>query len=202
MEKAMDKHTKILIAEIPGEWTDRTRSGHTNIWNGKDHDRPHRNGLPEVKLEPPEKGLYAERIDGAWYWVSGCNKCNGEVGKWSYIVCEAHNVCSCCGTHRSQLTDIPWGTRDGFTCKPCQERIDAAAKAEALAKFAEAEYDDSDFEYQDECKCPHCASVIHIETEDYGDKAMDCDVCGGNFELTLNYEITFSTKVIGERVKA
>ncbi|MNC73084.1 hypothetical protein D3C75_1242260 [compost metagenome] len=71
-----------------------------------------------------------------------------------------------------------------------------------MAKFAEAEYDDSDFEMQDECKCPHCASVLHIETEDYGDKTMTCDVCDGNFELTLNYEVTFSTKVIGERVTA
>lgn len=198
----MDKHTKVLIAEIPGEWTERTRSGHTNIWNRKDHDRPHRNGLPEVKLEPPEKGLYAERIDGAWYWVSGCSKCNGTAGKWSYTVCDKHDACHHCGTHRSKLTEIPWGHTEGFTCKPCQARIDAATKAEALAKFAEAEYGDSEFEYQDECKCPHCATAIHLESEDHKDQEMECDVCGGHFGLTLNYEVTYTTAVIGERVTA
>lgn len=90
---------------------------------------------------------------------------------------------------------------DGVTCKPCQKRLDAAAKAEALAKFAKAEYD-SNVDSRDECKCPHCAAVIHIETEDYDAKKMSCDVCTGPFELTLNYEVAFSTKVIGERVTA
>jgi len=31
---------------------------------------------------------------------------------------------------------------------------------------------------------------------------MECDVCGGHFELTLHYEVTYSTAVIGERVTA
>ncbi len=70
----MDKNTKILIPEIPGEWTQRQRNGSLNVWNGADHHRFHRTttDLPEVSLRPPENGLYAERIDGAWYWVSGC----------------------------------------------------------------------------------------------------------------------------------
>ncbi|MEG1082304.1 MAG: hypothetical protein RSE44_27575, partial [Pseudomonas sp.] len=110
------------------------------------------------------------------------------------------DVCQSCGTHRSELTDTPWWHPEGFTCKPCQAKVDAAAKAEALAKFAEAEYCDSDFEYQDECKCPHCATAIHLESEDHKDQKMTCDVCGGRFELTLNYEVTYSTAVIGERV--
>lgn len=94
------------------------------------------------------------------------------------------------------------GRRDGFICKPCQDREDAAAKAEALAKFSAAEYDDSDFEGQDECKCPHCATVIHIESEDYSDKNMDCDTCCGAFRLQLEYSVTFTTTVIGERITA
>ncbi|MDD1966142.1 hypothetical protein NPS29_12505 [Pseudomonas putida] len=112
------------------------------------------------------------------------------------------DVCQSCRTHRSELTETPWWRPDGFTCKPCQAKIDAAAKAEALAKFAEAEFDDSDFEYQDECKCPHCATAFHLESEDHRDQKMTCDVCGGRFELTLNYEVTYTTAVIGERVTA
>lgn len=198
----MDKNTKILIPEISGEWTDRLRSGKTNIWNACSHDRPHRNGLPEVRLDPPEVGLYAERIDGAWYWVSGCSKCNESGEKYSYTVCDKHNVCRLCSTHRSKLTEAPWGHPDGFTCKPCQDAEDAAAKAAALAKFAESEYDEWDFQDQDECKCPHCATVIHIETEDYGDKNMKCDTCEGLFEMTVEYSVSFTTTVIGDRITA
>ena len=120
----MSKDTKILIPEIPGEWTERTRSGSKCIWN------------------------------------------------------------------------------DGWHGKPCQDASDAVAKAEALAKVAESDYDEWDYRAQDECKCPHCATVIHIESEDYGDKNLDCDTCGGEFELTTEYSVTFTTKVIGERVIA
>ena len=198
----MDKNTKILIPEIPGEWTQRLRSGKTNIWNEARHGKPHTNGLPEVRLDPPEVGLYAERIDGAWYWVSGCAKCNGSGEKYSYSVCDKHNVCRLCSTHRSKLTEAPWGHPEGFTCKPCQDAVDAVAKAAALAKVAESDYDEWDYRNLDECKCPHCATVIHIETEDYGDKNMECDTCDGLFELTIEYSVTFTTKVIGERITA
>ena len=198
----MDKNTKILIPEISGDWTERLRSGGTNIWNESRDGQPHRNGLPEVRLNPPEVGLYAERIDGAWYWVSGRAKCNESGEKYSYTVCDKHNVCRLCTTHRSKLTEIPWGHPDGFTCKPCQDAEDAKAKAAALAKVAESDYDEWDYRGLDECKCPHCATVIHIEAEDYGDKNMDCDTCGGEFELTTEYSVTFTTKVIGERITA
>ena len=200
----MDKNTKILITEIPGEWTQRQRNGSLNVWNGADYHRFHRTttDLPEVSLRPPENGLYAERIAGAWYWVSGCAKCNGTGEKYSYVVCDKHNVCRLCGTHRSKLTETPWGHPDGFTCKPCQDAEDAVERAAALAKVAESDYDESDYRGQDECKCPHCATVIHIEAEDYGDKNMECDACNGLFELITEYSLSFTTKVIGERITA
>ena len=198
----MDKNTKILIPVIPGEWTQRLRSGNTNIWNEARHGKPHTNGLPEVRLDPPEVGLYAELIDGAWYWISGCAKCNGSAEKYSYSVCDKHNVCRLCSTHRSKLTETPWGHPEGFTCKPCRDSVDAIETAEALAKFAENEYDEHDFCGLDECKCPHCATVIHIEAEDYRDQNMECDTCGGLFGLQIEFEPNFTTTVIGERVTA
>jgi hypothetical protein len=91
---------------------------------------------------------------------------------------------------------------DGFVCKPCQDASDTAAKAEALAKVAESAYDAWDYRNQDECKCPHCATVIHIEPEDYGDKEMECDTCGGSFELVTEYSVSFTTTLIGERITA
>jgi len=200
----MDKNTKILIPEISGEWTDRTRSGNTCIWNQALHGRPHSNGLPEVRLDAPEVGLYAERIDGTWYWVSGCAKCNGKGEKYSYVVCDKHNVCVRCSTHRSKLTETPWGHPDGFMCKPCGDVLAAIAKAEALTKFAEEGYDDHDFQHMDECKCPHCATKVHLESEDYGSgsKTMTCSTCNGAFSLEIEYTPSFTTTVIGERVTA
>ena len=198
----MDKNTKILIPVIPGEWTQRLRSGNTNIWNEARHGKPHTNGLPEVRLDPPEVGLYAELIDGAWYWISGCAKCNGSAEKYSYSVCDKHNVCRLCSTHRSKLTETPWGHPEGFTCKPCQDAEDAVAKAAALARVAETDYDEWDYRNLGECKCPHCATVIHIEAEDYRDQNMECGTCGGLFGLQIECEPSFTTTVIGERVTA
>jgi hypothetical protein len=63
----VDKNTKILIPEISGDWKERTRSGNTCIWNYALHGKPHRNGLPKVRLDPPKVGLYAELINGAGY---------------------------------------------------------------------------------------------------------------------------------------
>jgi hypothetical protein len=63
-------------------------------------------------------------------------------------------------------------------------------------------YYEWDYRNLDECKCPHCATVIHIEAEDYGDKNMECDTCKGLFELTTEYSVSFTTKVIGERITA
>ena len=46
----MSKDTKILIPEIPGEWTVPTLSGSKCIWNDGWHGKPHRNDLPYVEL--------------------------------------------------------------------------------------------------------------------------------------------------------
>ena len=102
-EKNMSlKNTKIYIPEIPKEWTKRIRSGHRNVWNERSTDPE----LPEISLNPPTNGLYAERFDDGWYWVCGCNKCleNGEP--YSYIVCKEHDRCITCGAHRNELTVI------------------------------------------------------------------------------------------------
>ncbi|WP_240997337.1 hypothetical protein [Pseudomonas viridiflava] len=116
----MSKDTKIFIPEIPGEWTERTRSGHTCKWNDGWHGRPHRSGLPYVELIAPEKGLYAERIDGAWYWVSGCAKCTCSDEHYSYVVCDKHDVCVSCNAHRTTLTDTPWAGAMGLSASPAK----------------------------------------------------------------------------------
>lgn len=186
------RDTKIFIPEIPVEWKQRTRSGHTNIWN----DDFFRSELPEVKHEPPMKGLYAERFEDGWYWVCGCNKCleNGEP--WFYIVCEEHDRCITCGTHRKDLTEIPWGHRDGFQCKPCCAKEHEERKQEALQSAQENGHSEWDCYREDKIICPVCASECSSDDmyED-GEHEMICHVCDTEFILEIDYEVKYTSSL-------
>lgn len=186
------KDTKIFIPEIPKEWEQRTRSGHTNIWN----DSWHKNGLPEVKLDPPVKGLYAERFEDGWYWVCGCNKCLENNQPYSYIVCEEHNRCITCGTHRKDLTDTPWGHPDGFQCKPCQASEHEERKQEALRLAKENEHDEWDCFREDKIICPVCASECSSDDmHESGEHETTCYVCDTEFVVEIEYEVKYTSSL-------
>jgi hypothetical protein len=190
----MNKDTKILIPEIPGEWSSRMRNGHQNIWN---------EGTPnEVSLMPPEKGLYAERIDGAWYWVSGCSKCTGSGERWSYVVCDKHNVCIACGTHRSALTETPWGHPDGFICKPCNDLKHEREKKDALDAAQLKGHSEEDCEFTSEIICPCCASTISSDDIHQSQKEMECDVCDAVFDVEVDYSVSYTTKLTKKKEAA
>jgi hypothetical protein len=186
------KDTKIFIPEIPKEWQQRTRSGHTNIWN----DSFHENGLPEVKLQPPVKGLYAERFEDGWYWVCGCHKCLENNKPYSYIVCEEHDRCISCGTHRKELTETPWGHRDGFQCKPCRATEHEERKQEALRQAKEKGHDKWDCFREREIICPVCASECSSDDmyED-GEHDMTCYVCDTEFVVEIEVELLYTSSL-------
>lgn len=190
------KDTKILIPEIPGEWTQRSRNGHKNIWNSKENERFYRKptNLPEITLEPPSKGLYAERIDGAWYWVNGCEKCSGNHDKHSYIICDDHNRCETCGIHRSEITDTPWGTRGGWICAPCEKARSAKRKAEALQAAKESGHQETDCYYEDTIICPYCATKRDSDDIHESVDGVECEVCEGVFNLEVEYTASYTTK--------
>lgn len=184
------KETKILIPEIPKEWTQRTRSGHTNIWN----DPFHRNGLPEVQLEPPMRGLYAEKFEDGWFWVCGCHTCLQNNKPYSYIVCEEHNRCVTCGTHRNDLTETPWGHRDGFQCKPCHSDQEATRKEEALEAASAKGHTEDDCFYTTEILCPVCASEYSDdELHEAGEHDVTCAVCDSEFMVEIEYEARYTS---------
>lgn len=186
------KDTKIYIPEIPKEWTKRMRSGHTNIWN----ERSTNPELPEMSLNPPTNGLYAERFDDGWYWVCGCNKCleNGEP--YSYIVCEEHDRCITCGTHRRDLTEIPWGRRDGFQCKPCHASEHEERKQEALQLAQEKGHSEWDCFREDKIICPVCASDCSSDDmHEDGESEMTCYVCDTEFIVEIEYEVKYTSSV-------
>lgn len=183
------KDTKIFIPNIPKEWTDRLRSGHTNIWNEGGRPPSH----PEVRLEPPIEGLYAERYEDGWYWVCGCNECLENGKSYSYIVCDYHNKCIYCGTHRKELTDIPWGLPKGFQCEPCHDKERREVKEKAIIKAIEKNHSEWDCFSQDEIICPKCASINDSEYIEGYYEEITCYVCDTNFKVEVDVEVKYST---------
>lgn len=184
------KDVKIFIPEIPKEWEQRIRSGHTNIWNGSFN----KNGLPEVRLEPPMHGLYAEKFDDGWYWVCGCHKCLNNNKPYSYIVCDEHDRCITCGTPRKELADIPWGHPDGFQCKPCADREHKEKKKEALREAKKRGHSEYDCWNTSEIICPKCASKCSDDDmHEQGEHEITCCVCDLNFIVEVEYVVRYTS---------
>jgi hypothetical protein len=199
-------------------YTKRSRSGRTQEFytgtDARDFSRQHADrkaGVVNPKMhlcadtihiQPPERHIYSELINGEWYWLNGCAECNGNPRDWmTYIECEEHDVCSICQIHRTKLEDIPWGGKHGWKCKPCQQRLDDTAKWEALNKVAETDYEEDDYLYNSNVICPHCATDQgHESCDGEPSEKSTCDTCGGEFSVEVNYAVDYSTQVIGERV--
>ena len=186
------KDTKIFIPEIPKEYKQRTRSGDTNIWN----DSFCKNGLPEIRLEPPIIGLYAESFGDGWYWVCGCSKCLNNNEKYSYIVCEEHDRCITCGTHRNKLTEIPWGNPDGFQCKPCNKKEREEQRTTAIELAREEGLSEDDCCYTDEVICPVCFTENSSDDIDEDrESEYTCCVCDADFIVSVEYEPKYTSKL-------
>lgn len=173
-----------------------SRSGSTQMFRVKIDNQftSHKNA--DVILTPPKNSYYAEIIDNVWHWVEGCYECNGEKRDWMcYIECDEHNRCRVCEINREDLKEAPWGGKDGWICKPCEAKRKAIEKAEALAKMPE-EHDPWDYEDNDSITCPYCNQEIY---EDHGHYESDkeketCSRCDGEFLVTANHSITFTTE--------
>lgn len=174
---------------------ERTRSGRTQLFRKDYGDRKFTSTEnADVVLEHELPEVYSELIDGEWYWVKGCSKCQDSMNygeSYSYITCYEHNRCNDCGTHRSELKDTPWGLSNGFRCKPCQDRLDKERLEEALEK--RKDMSDWDFYNSDTVLCPHCGS--DNGTDEFEDGVFECYVCEKEFKLSLNYSVTYSTEI-------
>lgn len=178
---------------------DRVRSGETQMFREKNNnDRSFiSRENSDVILEHENKAMYAELIDGKWYWVNGCGECNGEErGCKTYIECDKHDVCSCCSISRKEIKGAVWGGIKGWTCCPCKEAKDLEIRREAFEKLNGTEPSCS---YKDEIICPHCGSKISND-DIYESQDMECHVCEGEMELEVDYTATYSTSIKGKRV--
>lgn len=173
-------------------------NGSTNVWNGADHHRFHRTTteLPEVRLDPPVIGLYAERIEGAWYWVCGCEKCLGNPEKYSYVVCDEHNRCDMCQQHRSEFKEAVFGVRGGWRCRPCMSAAELKAKREALAAARASGHDEWDCMHTDSIICPFCASPNSGDEHIDSSGSEECSTCGGTFSVQADYSVTYTTQPV------
>lgn len=170
----------------------RTRSGRTQVFIEK-------KGNVEVSfsLEHEKRSMYAELIDEQWYWVEGCAECNGEPRDWlTYIECEEHDRCRCCGINRKDLKEAPWGGKHGWQCKPCADIEAAGIREDAFDKL---NGEDPDCDYRDEIICPHCGSTL-CSDELHESQDIECHVCEGEIYLEVEYTASYTTSVKGERI--
>lgn len=182
---------KVLIIDARLTPTmDRTRSGHNQIFR-------ERNQQDTIELRHKDKSMYAELIDQQWYWVTGCEECKGNPrDSWkSYVECDKHDVCSCCGVSSKKIKGVVWGGNHGWTCKPCKE-------AEILeirrAAFEKLDGEEPDTSYTDDVICPHCGSNLGNETHE--SESMECSVCEGELHIEVEYTRSYSTAVKGKRI--
>lgn len=153
------------------------------------------------RIKAPRQELYPELIDNVWCWVNGCSKCRGIKEKWSYVVCYEHDRCEYCNIHRSKLTKNPWAHEYGFVCHSCEDARKAKEKQEALKKVAENDYNEFDYMYQNEIKCPHCSTILRQdEPSDYDGTHEICECCDGEFSIEVETQVTYTTAVVGERL--
>lgn len=194
-------------------YTKRTRNGQTQVFytgnDERDFERYRAEGSPSsstvimhdkpdtIRIEPPEKHIYAELIDGQWFWVNGCGECNGKPRDWgTYIECDKHHVCASCGCTREQLTEAPWGRKHGWVCKPCAEIEDKKRHEAAMARVADYEYNEWDFYCNNEITCPYCKAEIESDCDLYSSDNDDheCHYCGNTFELTAVPKVEWTTR--------
>ncbi len=179
----------------------RTRSGSKQYFRESNIDNKFTDddNAAAVLEHPTDVAMYAELIDGEWYWVTGCAECKGEERDWmSYVECDKHNRCSVCSINTKDLAEgvVRWGGKRGWTCGTCKEARDLERKREAFEKL---DGEEPDCVYTDEPICPHCGTQLSSD-ELYESQDMECYVCEGEMEVEVGYTRDFTTKVKGKRI--
>lgn len=180
----------------------RTRSGKTQLFREPNIDNQFTNeeNAAAVLVHPTDVAMYAELIDGEWYWVTGCAECKGEERDWmSYIECDKHNRCSVCSIKSKDLPEgvVRWGGKHGWTCGTCKDARDLEIRMEAFEKL---DGEEPDCFYTDEPICPHCGTQQGSD-DLHENQNIECYVCHGEMEVEVDYTRSFTTRVKGKRIK-
>ncbi|MCY4781766.1 hypothetical protein ORI89_19120 [Sphingobacterium sp. UT-1RO-CII-1] len=177
----------------------RIRSGSTQLFreeNPNNRSFISNENADVILTHDTDKAMYAELIDGEWYWVSGCAECIGKPRGTSYIECDEHDVCSCCGISRKEIEGSVWGGRHGWICPSCHDAKKLEARQRAFQKLNGNE---PDTHYTDNPTCPHCGTEHDINYVNEN-TTLECYVCEGGFEIEVNWTPSYTTTVVGERL--
>jgi hypothetical protein len=193
-------NTNTVVSEIKDArltpTMERTRNGSQQLFRekAKQCDRAFTTkGNACAVIEPPERHLYSELIDGKWHWVNGCAECNGNPRDWmTYIECDKHDVCRTCTTPRKDVASA-WGGKQGWQCGICHDTEYQAAKKAALNRAKDIGHDEYDCLSESEIICPYCATKQSSDDRHESEKGVECHTCGGIFDLEIEYSPSYST---------
>lgn len=156
----------------------------------------------EYTFKNPEVGLKCEWLEDGWYWVCGCPVCAGIESNFDtrYFICDDHDNCVTCGINRGDIDHTPWGVAGGWRCRDCQDKIDYSKKVLALEKYESGSHGELDTCHEDDIICPHCGTVQC--SDDVHENSYDeiCETCGGSYDLEINYSVSYSTEIKGDRI--
>ncbi len=120
---------------------------------------------------------------------NNCWVCMGLEPKAFTKKCKAHDICDVCKTKRADIDGIPWGTRTGFICQKCEDvRI-----AKAISDFGKEKYDELDFKYNDQVKCPYCGDEYYPDDLYESTDGVDCPNCSMEVNIEVLHSVTYST---------
>ncbi len=161
-----------------------SRSGSTMLFRKDYGDRQFANEKnSDVVIKAPRPELVARLIDNEWCWVNECPECIGKEPVFPYVKCEKHNVCVTCGIKRKDLKETPWGHRNGFVCKPCE---DARVKS-IIDAFQATEINEDDFNYRSDVKCLYCGYEFYPD-DFYETGTLECGNCSNELHVEVEYE--------------
>lgn len=158
----------------------------------------------DFAIEKPERHLHARFENGAWHYTNECPECNGVKEHYFFGYCDKHDTCVSCGTNTKDLAKgvERWGIRNGsFLCTTCKERKEKERRRAALESFDEENFDEFDYKFNHEPKCPYCGTVNkYFEYDgDNNPEPIECETCQYTYKLEIDWEITYSTKRIGPK---
>lgn len=146
----------------------------------------------DVILEHENKAMYAKLIDGVWYWLNGCQECNGKPRNivHSYVECEEHDRCMSCGAKYNEVKKR-YGSVSGWVCGTCKEEERKEKKRLAFERLGGKK---PDCEYTDSIICPKCGTSNG--SDEYEETTMECCVCNTEFNVDVGYTRYYSTELI------
>lgn len=168
----------------------RAEGGPANSNKIKMHDKP-----DNIRIKAPEAHYYAELIDGKWWWVNGCNQCNGRERGQCYVECEKHNICNTCSIPWSKKKGTGWSCDNGWQCKSCADKDHKDEKNAALDAMPKPHrawaYKD-----RDEIICPWCN---YTYPDSWGEGDLDetdyeCTRCDNNFTVSSETTTTYTSE--------